>query len=211
MTAVARGGQEVPGEIRLRGGRLRLWSPLFAKAHADRLLERLWHTTQWSQHHVRIAGRRLPCPRLSAWYGVDGARYAYSGQTYAPLPPTAVLEEVRADIERVVGRRFNSVLLNAYRNGADSMGWHSDDEPELGEDPVIASVSLGEARRFRMRPRSRAVHPIAIDLEHGSLLVMDGATQSHWRHAVPKTSRAVGLRLNLTFRWIETASRQGSL
>ena len=166
------------------------------------MLDRLWHEVEWSQHHVRIAGRRVPCPRLSAWYGVDGAHYAYSGHTYLPLPFSPLLNEIRREVESATGHPFNSVLLNAYRDGRDSMGWHSDDEPELGVRPVIASVSLGATRRFRLRHRRQDLDPVALDLEHGSLLVMDGDTQAHWHHAVPKTRRLVELRVNLTFRRI---------
>ncbi len=193
----------LPTEFDIAGGRLRLWSPFFAVADADRFQESLWRESDWSQHFVRIAGRRIPSPRLSAWYGVDGARYTYSGQTYDPLSWTPLLDEVRSRVEAAVDVPFNSVLLNAYRDGSDSMGWHADDEPELGPHPVIASVSLGATRRFRLKYRDSEVEPVALELEHGSLLVMDGDTQRHWRHAVPKTRRPVGLRLNLTFRWIQ--------
>lgn len=192
-----------PRDVHLFGGHLRLWAPFLEPARADHYLHRFWRDLSWSRHYVRIAGRRLPCPRLSAWYGVDGARYAYSGQTYEPLPLTPLLGHMLAEVEEAAGRSFNSVLANAYRDGADSMGWHSDDEPELGERPVIASVSLGATRRFRMRHRRRRSEPAALELDHGSLLVMEGDTQANWQHTVPKTRRAVGLRLNLTFRWIE--------
>jgi alkylated DNA repair dioxygenase AlkB len=106
-------------------------------------------------------------------------------------------------VEQATAHRFNSVLLNLYRNGRDSMGWHADDEPELGPAPAIASVSLGALRRFRLRPRAGLVHaPLSLDLPHGSLLLMRGPTQQHWQHALPKTARPVGPRLNLTFRWV---------
>ncbi len=197
------GGGGAPSEVELAGGRLRLWTGFFGAAEADRLFDELWAGVAWERHHVRIAGRRMPSPRLSAWYGVPGARYRYSGVTYEPLPLLPALESVRRRLEECLGARFNSVLANAYRTGADSMGWHSDDESELGPRPVIASVSLGAVRRFRLKHRDRGIAPVAFDLPHGSLLVMDGDTQSHWRHAVPKTRRPVGLRLNLTFREIE--------
>lgn len=188
----------------LVGGHLRIWSSFFEAQKASEMLGRLWDEVEWSQHHVRIAGRRVPCPRLSAWYGIDGAQYAYSGHTYVPLPFSPLLDEIRREVELAAGHPFNSALLNAYRDGADSMGWHSDDEPELGPQPVIASVSLGATRRFRLRHRRQKLDPVALDLEHGSLLVMDGDTQAHWCHAVPKTRRSVGLRVNLTFRRIRT-------
>lgn len=197
-----------PQGIDLQGGHLRYWPSFLAPKDADRFLEGLWRDATWSQHFVHIAGRRIPSPRLSAWYGVDGARYTYSGQTYDPLPLFPLLEEVRRAVEKAAGTAFNSVLLNGYRDGSDSMGWHSDAERELGSQPVIASLSLGATRRFRMRHRSAGVDPVQLDLPHGSLLVMDGDTQTHWRHAVPKTRRQVGLRLNLTFRRIENAGEE---
>jgi alkylated DNA repair dioxygenase AlkB len=187
-----------------------------AGPEADRLFETLRDETAWEQHKVRIFGRHVKCPRLSAWHGDSGAVYAYSGFDYSPRPWTKELAELRSRVGETVGMEFNSVLLNLYRSGADSMGWHADDEPELGDRPCIASVSLGAERRFRLKPRTvgRAgeggsrlpegisADPVSIDLEHGSLLVMMGACQHRWRHALPKTSRDVGCRINLTFRRI---------
>ena len=187
-------------EIELPGGHLRLWEGFLPTADAESLLGALWKDVAWEQYYVRIAGREIPSPRLSAWYGVEGARYRYSGVTYEPLPLLPDLELVRQRLENCVGVPFNSVLANAYRTGADSMGWHSDDEPELGPRPVIASVSLGAVRRFRLKHRDPAVESFALDLPPGSLLVMEGDTQTHWRHAIPKTRRPVSLRLNLTYR-----------
>lgn len=196
---------EAPQETRLEGGRVRLWPAFFPADDADRFLRALWSNVSWAQHHVRIAGRRIPSPRLSAWYGDPGARYAYSGESYDPLPWEPELRAIRDRVSSALGVDFNSVLLNAYRDGEDSMGLHADDEPELGRKPVIASVSLGAVRRFRLRSRNSGVEPVAFDLPHGSLLVMDGETQSNWRHGVPKTRRSVGLRLNLTLRRIRTS------
>lgn len=189
-------------EIDARGGHLRFWPAFLPLDEADRFFEGLWRGLEWSRHFVHIAGRRIPSPRLSAWYGVEGARYRYSGQTYEPLPMVPLLARLRRVVEETVGSPFNSVLANAYRDGSDSMGWHSDDEKELGRQPVIASVSLGATRRFRMKHRSARIDPIELDLTHGSLLVMDEDTQTNWRHAIPKTKREVGPRLNLTFRRI---------
>ncbi len=168
---------------------------------ADRLLSALRTEILWSQHRVRLFGREHASPRLSAWYGDADAVYRYSGQTLRPLPWTGSLEIVRDRVQRFCGQPFDGVLLNLYRDGRDGMGWHSDDERELGPEPSIASVSFGAARRFRMRHRTRTdVPPRSLLLEHGSLLWMRGSTQQHWRHAIPKTSAPVGARLNLTFR-----------
>jgi alkylated DNA repair dioxygenase AlkB len=136
-----------------------------------------------------------------AWYADAGVRYRYSGLQLDAVPLPQALHALRRQLERDIGREFNSVLLNAYRNGDDSMGWHADNEPELCAQPVIASLSLGEQRRFRLRPRAGGAS-LGLDLEHGSLLLMQGSSQSCWQHAVPKTRRPVGLRINLTFRQI---------
>jgi alkylated DNA repair dioxygenase AlkB len=171
---------------------------------ADRALERLWCELQWSQREITLFGRRLMQPRLIAWYGEPGAVYSYSGLTLAPLPWHPLLQKLRRRVEEFSGSRFDSVLANAYRDGMDSMGWHSDDEKELGPEPVIASLSLGAPRRFLLRPRTgpaggpRAA--IALPLAHGSMLLMKGASQQRFQHALPRTKRAVGLRINLTYR-----------
>lgn len=174
---------------------------------ADRLLE--WSLThiRWEHHVIRIFGRDVPTPRRSAWFGDPGARYTYSGLTLDPRPWPPALAPLRDRVEAAIGSRFNAVLANLYRDGTDSMGWHADDEPELGRDPVIASVSVGAVRRFTMRHATRRdLEHLVLELEHGSLLVMAGSTQHHWRHALPKTRRPVGPRVNLTFRSVRPAS-----
>lgn len=174
-------------------------------AAAGALLRELENTIIWRQEAIRLYGREVLQPRLTAWHGDPGASYRYSGLQLTPQPWTPALQQLRAQLETATGATFNSVLLNLYRYGQDSMGWHADDEPELGPEPVIASLSLGATRRFRLRPRD-AQHtshtPVSLDLPSGSLLVMRGPTQRHWLHAVPKTTRAAGVRLNLTFRLV---------
>lgn len=174
----------------------------FAPADADRLLAELTATTAWRQETITIYGRPVAVPRLTAWYGDPGASYTYSGLTMAPAPWTPALQEVRAAVEDAAGGHFNGVLANLYRDGSDSVGWHSDDESELGPAPVIASASFGATRTFQLRhKRARDLrHEVA--LTHGSVLMMRGPTQRHWRHQVPKTARVVGPRVNLTFRRI---------
>ena len=169
-------------------------------AAADRLFATLRTGADWRQEEIVLFGQQRRVPRLVAWYGDPGARYAYSGVDHEPLPWIPPLTELKQRVETLAGHAFNSVLLNLYRDGRDGMGWHADDEPELGRDPVIASLSLGATRRFRLRHRRRRQDTVALDLEHGSLLMMGGATQHHWVHAVPKTARPVGERINLTFR-----------
>ena len=147
-------------------------------------------------------GRRIAMPRLTAWYGDPGASYVYSGIANQPLPWTESLRALRVRVTMHTGSRFNSALLNLYRDGTDSLAWHADDEPELGRAPTLASLSLGATRRFRIRQR-RTRESIGVDLEAGSLIVMTGTSQRDWEHCVPKTARTVGERINITFRWVE--------
>jgi alkylated DNA repair dioxygenase AlkB len=189
--------------IPLVDGDLRILHAFVSKDEGDALLALLRTSIPWEQHRVRIHGRAVDCPRLSCWLGDPGARYAYSGLVLEPRPWGGV-SDLRLRIAAELDVPFNSALANLYRDGRDSMGWHSDDEPELGPEPTIASLSLGAVRRFRLRHRRRSdLEPVALDLPHGSLLVMRGATQRHWRHQVPKTRRPVAPRLNLTFRWVD--------
>ncbi|WP_233843733.1 alpha-ketoglutarate-dependent dioxygenase AlkB [Dyella sp. 2HG41-7] len=172
---------------------------------ADALLARLWEEIPWEQHRLRIFGRDVDAPRLSCWIGDPDATYSYSRTRFEPRPWTPSLHALRGRLENACGARFNSVLANLYRGGQDSMGWHSDDEPELGSQPVIASLSLGAERRFRFRrrvPRGHRVDPVGLPLSHGSLLCMAGDTQRHYQHDVPKNAVVIGMRMNLTFRLI---------
>lgn len=153
---------------------------------------------------LRIGAGEVATPRRTSWHGDPGSTYAYSGRTFAPEPWTPELERIRDALQATTGVRFGSVLVNEYRGGRDSMGWHADDEPELGprapDDVLIASVSLGARRRFVMRHRRRPAEKREWALGAGDLLVMGGATQRRWQHAVPKTAKPVGARVNLTFR-----------
>jgi len=164
-------------------------------------LHRINDEVRWRQHIIRMFGREIPSPRLTAFQGDDRIQYSYSGITLEAAPWSPAVADVRGRMEDVVGRPFNSVLINKYRDGSDSMGWHADDENELGQEPVIASVSLGDARRFLLRNNETGVKRETM-LTSGSLLVMGGRSQHDWKHAVPKTKRDVGERINLTFRQI---------
>jgi alkylated DNA repair dioxygenase AlkB len=167
------------------------------------VLERLISEVPWRTETVSIWGKRLIQPRLIAWYGDAQCSYAYSGIELHPLPWTAILLDIKARIEGAVDSAFNSVLLNYYRNNHDSMGFHSDDEPELGDRPVIASLSLGEERTFVLKHKTlKALRPVRLRLASGSLLLMRGDTQRHWTHGIPKETRPCGPRVNLTFRRI---------
>jgi alkylated DNA repair dioxygenase AlkB len=168
---------------------------------ADRLLARLRSELLWEQREIELFGRRILQPRLIAWGGE--LPYRYSGQSLEPraLPP--FLTELMEQIGRASGTRFNHVLANRYRDGNDSMGLHSDNEPELETDPVVASLSLGDARRFVLRPKKKSSGtPRELSLVHGALLVMGGACQRRYRHGVPRTQRPVGERISLTFRFL---------
>jgi alkylated DNA repair dioxygenase AlkB len=173
---------------------------LFPALEADRLLSQLVETTQWRQDSVKIYGKPTPLPRLTAWYGEPGTRYVYSGIVNDPLPWTAALAEIKEVVDAVSGVAFNGVLLNRYRTGKDSMGWHSDDEREFGPNPVIASVSFGGTRNFQLRHKRHKEQKASVELTHGSLLIMRGGTQENWQHQIPKTAKSVNERLNLTFR-----------
>ena len=186
---------ELPNaEVRYRAG-------FFAPDEARALFDDLRTEIRWERHRVRIRGREIDCPRLSAWEGDEA--YSYSGLALRPVPWTPRVAAVRRRVEAATGERFNGVLANLYRDGADRLGWHADDEPELGPAPVIASASFGAARRFLLRPK-RGGAAVPIVLEPGSLLVMRGETQRHWLHSAPPTRRPVGPRINLTFRRILT-------
>lgn len=181
------------------------WLP---EAHATAALEALLADIPWTRHRLRIFGREVDAPRLSCWIGDPEAMYRYSGTRFEPEPWPAALVPVRDAVSEAAGVGFNSVLANLYRDGQDAMGWHSDDERELGPEPVIASLSLGATRRFVLKARMAdadgqfARH--VLELPHGSLLVMRGDTQTRFRHALPRTARPVGPRVNLTFRRILT-------
>ncbi|UOQ66026.1 alpha-ketoglutarate-dependent dioxygenase AlkB family protein [Hymenobacter volaticus] len=172
---------------------------------AASLLEELSSSIAWRHEPIKLFGKEVMQPRLTAWHGDPTARYSYSGIMLDPQPWTLTLQQLREQVETAAQTHFNSVLLNLYRTGQDSMGWHADNEPELGSSPIIASVSLGATRRFRLRPRDPQYlphAPVSLDLSTGSLLLMRGSTQQHWLHAVPKTARPTAPRLNLTFRLV---------
>lgn len=180
-------------------------------AEADALFERLREEIPWDRHRLRMFGRDVEAPRLSCWIGDQDAAYIYSHSRFEPHPWTPTLLSLRDRVSQACDARFNSVLANLYRDGRDSMGWHSDDEAELGVQPVIASLSLGAERRFRFRPRlprgTRTVPPLGITLSHGSLLCMAGDTQHRYQHDVPKSASVCAARLNLTFRLIDGSLR----
>ena len=181
---------------------VRLWSQAFAPAEADELLAVLLTNISWQQEDILMFGTPRRVPRLVAWHGDPGTAYTYSGTAHEPLPWTAALQRIRDRVQDLTRHSFNSVLLNRYRDGRDGMGWHADDERELGRDPAIASVSLGATRHFKLRHRRLRDAVATIELAHGDLLLMAGATQHAYVHSVPKTTRPVAERINLTLRLV---------
>jgi len=176
-----------------------LYVPHFVEA-SDAMRQRLDADLQWGEEKIRLFGRSIPAPRLSVCYGDAGVVYRYSNVAHAARPWPPVLRKLRDGLQRRIGVRFNFVLANRYRDGNDSMGWHSDDERELGPSPIIASISFGATRPFRFRARDDSGRRVGIDLECGSLLLMWGRSQRSWQHALPKVRSADGVRINLTFR-----------
>lgn len=188
-----------PQEVLPYDGSAVLHHSFLSPDEADRALAALLTEVSWQQHSITLFGKEVPEPRLSAWIADPGVSYLYSGRRREPLPWTATLDEIRARAATIAGTRFNSVLANLYRDGNDAMGWHADDEPELGPAPVIASVSLGAERRFDLRHNVSGDTVNAL-LPHGSLLVMRGDTQHAWKHRIARTTRVGAPRINLTFR-----------
>lgn len=177
------------------------WPDFLPADQCQSVFEQLKQEVVWEQGQIRLFGKILNEPRMSAWYG--DAAYTYSGKTMSPRPWTPLLQDLRKQVATHCLVPFNAVLLNLYRNGQDSMGLHSDDEPELGPEPVIASLSLGASRGFILRHKQQPRRH-RLELTNGSLLVMAGPTQSHWKHELPKDKSLKEARINLTFRLIQT-------
>jgi alkylated DNA repair dioxygenase AlkB len=185
--------------IPIEDGELALLPQLPLPMSNAEVFARLLDETAWRHESVVVYGKRHLQPRLTAWHGEAG--YTYSGLHLAPLPMTPLLAQLRSAVEAATGHRYNSVLLNYYRDGADSMGMHSDDEAELGPRPAIASLSYGATRTFFLRHK-RSKRTLKFDLADGNLLLMAGALQQNWLHGINKTVKPIGPRLNLTFRYI---------
>ncbi|KAA2245103.1 alpha-ketoglutarate-dependent dioxygenase AlkB [Chitinophaga agrisoli] len=190
-------------EVILQDGALAYYPQFFTGAVADGYFRDLQANIPWKQESMNMYGKEVLFPRLMAWHGDAGSAYAFSGKTYVPNPWTAALLAIKQQIEPVAGAAFNSVLLNLYRNGRDAMGWHADDEPELGRNPVIASVNFGASRRFMLRYKQNHQLKYELELAHGSLLIMKGTLQHYWQHQVPRTAKPLASRINLTFRMIK--------
>lgn len=180
-----------------------LYPQFFSLAASDHYLKLLTDEIEWKQEPIKIFGKEMMQPRLTALYGDADKKYSYSGITMQPQLWIKSLTEIKEKIETVAGVKFTTALLNFYRNGKDSMGWHRDNEKELGVNPVIGSVSFGAARTFQFRNYKEKNNVQSIELTHGSFLLMKGETQHHWEHQLPKMQKQIDKRINLTFRLIQ--------
>ncbi len=190
------------GLNKIKNGEYLFYPNFFTKFESDLFLGKLKADIEWKQESMNMYGKQVAFPRLTAWYGDNDKPYSFSGITLTPKIWTKELLEIKDKIEPFSKVQFNSVLLNRYRSGSDSISWHTDAEKELGQNPVIASVNFGATRKFQLR-HNETKEKIEIELTHGSLLIMQGELQHYWQHQVPKTSKLIGERINLTFRVIK--------
>lgn len=199
-----------PYKLPLSEGDVTYFPNALSKKASDTFFEQLQAELPWRQDTIRLFGKPVKIPRLQSWHGDEECTYTYSNLTMPPNPWTESLLDIKKCCEELCGTeheiKFNSVLANWYRNGQDSMSFHSDDEPELGINPVIASVTLGEARPFVFKHKETKEKHTQV-LEHGSVLIMAGSTQSHYVHGIAKTAKPIGGRINLTFRHLIQRAR----
>ena len=192
-----------PGDNLLpKDGEVLFYPDFFSKTDSDRLLKSLTENIKWQQDQIRFFGKMIDVPRLTAWYGENDKPYAYSGILMNPHPWNSDLLEIKSKIEEIAKVDFSSVLLNLYRDGKDSVSWHCDNEKELGQNPVIGSVSFGATRTFKLRHLQDKIVE-KLELTNGSYVLMKGETQHKWEHEIPKTTRKLSPRINLTFRVIK--------
>ncbi|MBP6758483.1 MAG: alpha-ketoglutarate-dependent dioxygenase AlkB [Flavobacterium sp.] len=195
--------QSEPIVLNLPDAEIIYYPHFFDKKEADVIFAELKKDIPWQQDDICVYGKIHPQPRLTALFGNEGKPYSYSNIKMQPHSWTMLLQKIKSHIETVVETDFTTVLLNYYRDGKDSNGWHADNEKELGINPIIASVSFGAERVFQLKHNSIPGLKQNILLEHGSLLLMKGTTQHCWKHQIPKTSKPIGERINLTFRVIQ--------
>lgn len=186
---------------KIQNGELIFLPNFFKKEVADEYMDSFEKNILWKQEEMVIYGNKIKFPRLTAWYGEENKPYTFSGLTLHPEIWTNELLTLKNIIEPIAETTFNSVLLNQYRDGQDSISWHSDNEKELGKNPIIASVNFGESRRFLLK-HILTKEKLEFNLEHGSLLIMKGEMQHFWKHSVPKTKKDKKTRINLTYRQI---------
>ena len=192
-----------PIKLALPDANITYYSSFFSPDESSEYFQILLNEIEWQEDDIKVFGKTYKQPRLTALYGMNNASYRYSGITMFPKPFNSILKEIKTKIEEITEIKFTTVLLNFYRDGSDSNGWHSDDEKELGENPLIASISLGAERTFRLRHKKDKTQKKNLILQHGSLLIMKGETQHHWQHCIPKSKKDIKPRINLTFRVIK--------
>lgn len=190
------------GLTTIENGEYLFYPNFFTKSEGDIFFQKLKSEIEWKQESMNMYGKKINFPRLTAWYGDNDKPYSFSGITLSPKVWNEELISIKSKIEPIAKVDFNSVLLNRYRDGNDSISWHTDAEKELGINPVIASVNFGATRKFQLR-HIKTKEKLEIELTHGSLLIMQGELQHFWQHQVPKTSQKIGERINLTFRVIK--------
>lgn len=186
----------------INDGEVYYYASFFESAESDELFEWMLSNINWQQRSIKIFGKTIKEPRLTAFYGDQDKFYKYSGTLFKPEPWPVPLLSIKNKITEATKMEITSVLLNHYRNGEDSMGWHRDNEPELGQNPEIASVSFGACRKFNLRHKTDKNLKLGIMLEHGSLLIMKGSTQHNWEHSLLKSVKISEARINMTFRKI---------
>lgn len=186
----------------IENGEYIFYPNFFSQSESDTLLKGLLNNIVWKQESMNMYGKKIDFPRLTAWYGNNDKTYSFSGITLQPLLWTSEILTIKNKIEPIANTVFNSVLLNQYRDGNDSISWHTDAEKELGINPKIASVNFGATRKFQLR-HIKTKEKLEIELTHGCLLIMQGELQHFWQHQVPKTRKPIGKRINLTFRVIK--------
>lgn len=189
-----------PEILRLPDATLKIFPAYYSEQDIN--FQFLANNLAWQQNRITVYGKNHITPRLEAWYGDHNAYYQYSSIKLKPSPWTKELSLLKASVEQLSGFKFNSLLANYYRNEKDSVGWHSDDEPELGLQPSIASLSFGDTRTFELRHK-QTLEKRRVDLKDGDVLLMSGKTQKFWEHQIPKQSKVSGGRINLTFRMIK--------
>ena len=195
--------QSEPIVLHLQDAEIIYFAHFFDKKEADAIFRQLAKDIPWQQDDIQVFGKIHPQPRLTALFGNEGKPYSYSNIKMQPYPWTLLLQKIKSYVESVSDTNFTTVLLNQYRDGKDSNGWHADNEKELGTNPVIASISLGAERAFHLQHNCDKNRKHKMILQHGSLLIMKGATQHNWKHQISKTAKPINPRINLTFRWIK--------
>ncbi len=187
----------------LPNAEIEYYPDFFMLDKADLIFEQLKNEIPWQQDEIKVFNKVHQQPRLTALFGNEGKLYGYSNIIMQPHNWNPILTHIKEEVEAVCNQNFTTVLLNLYRNGKDSNGWHADNEKELGRNPIIASISFGATRPFYLKHNTIENQKLKIELKHGSLLLMKGETQHFWKHQIAKTAKPINARINLTFRTIK--------